>query len=73
MAIIARATYPIKKSLQNKIKKGDLVGYEKHISMVYSDRASCDAGGENCQYEIIHAYGGIEKGSINFQILRKQV
>jgi hypothetical protein len=38
------------------IKKGDLVLYGGHISIVYSDRVEVDKG--NATYEIIHAFGG---------------
>ena len=47
------------------IKKGDLVKYDGHMSMIYSDRPTClptlNASGEEetaCTYEIVHAYGG---------------
>ena len=43
-----------------KIHKGDIIEYESHISMVYSDRPSnCvdNDGKTTCTYEIIHAYG----------------
>lgn len=39
-------------------KRGDLLRYDTHSSTVYSDRSSCDDKGNNCTYEIIHAYGG---------------
>jgi len=55
--------------VQRKIHRGDLVRYNGHISIVYSDRPECtrstDSSGEeqtNCSYEIIHAYGGDENG-----------
>jgi hypothetical protein len=51
--------------LQKKLRRGDLVEYDGHISMIYSDRPTCvltlNADGEEqttCTYEIIHAYGG---------------
>lgn len=42
---------------QSKLRKGDLVNYPGHVSMVYTDKPrSCTRSG--CIYEIIHAYGG---------------
>lgn len=38
-------------------KRGDLIEYDGHVSTVYSDRSSCNDKGDNCTYEIIHAYG----------------
>lgn len=37
------------------VKRGDLVVYKKHNSIVHDD-LSCS--GSQCNYEIIHAYGG---------------
>ena len=60
-------TYKMPYNAQNqalslaKIKKGDLVGYAHHLSMVHSDKPTCTAGNNGqaaCSYEIIHAYGG---------------
>ncbi|MDH3976787.1 MAG: Ig-like domain-containing protein, partial [Deltaproteobacteria bacterium] len=48
-----------KKDLVRKVKKGDLVRYGGHISIVYSDRTSCPKN-EMCSYEIIHASGSDE-------------
>ena len=42
--------------LQKKLRKGDLVSYDGHVSTIYSDKPSCD--NNSCTYEIIHAYGG---------------
>lgn len=39
-----------------RARKGDVIIYSGHISLVHSDRASCV--GADCQYEMIHAYGG---------------
>ena len=38
-------------------RKGDLLRYKGHVSMVYSDKSSCNAEGDNCEYEIVHASG----------------
>ncbi len=38
-----------------KLRKGDLVRYDGHISIIYSNRPNC--GTTTCTYEIIHAYG----------------
>ena len=42
-------------------KKGDFIRYgDFHISTVYSPKSECDGDGDNCRYEIIHAYGARE-------------
>jgi peptidoglycan hydrolase-like protein with peptidoglycan-binding domain len=41
-----------KLKLRQKLKKGDLVRYNGHITIVYSDKATRDGN-----YKIIHAYG----------------
>ena len=51
--------WPKSKENQKLIHQGDVVRYgiyAKHISMVYSDEASCSEKGD-CSYEIIHASG----------------
>jgi len=43
-----------KKMNEKKLRKGDLIVYDGHISIMYSDEA---CKGSKCDYEIIHAYG----------------
>jgi hypothetical protein len=52
--------------VRKKIKKGDLVRYPKHISIIYSERwgDSQFRGSLGIKYDIIHAYGE-EKGYDN--------
>lgn len=50
------------KNLAGKIRRGDIIKYKGHISMVYSDRPTCNSKGEDCKYQIIHAYGGDKNG-----------
>lgn len=45
------------KNLAGKIRRGDIIKYKDHVSMVYSDRPTCNDKGEDCKYQIIHAYG----------------
>jgi hypothetical protein len=41
------------------VRKGDLVGYARHVAIVHSDKPACveTQQGSNCEYNIIHAYG----------------
>ncbi len=39
-----------------KVRKGDVVKYPTHMTIIYSDRPMCD-GVSKCRYQIIHAYG----------------
>ena len=41
--------------VQKKLRKGDLVRYPGHISIVYSERPS--VSNDTCIYQVIHAYG----------------
>jgi hypothetical protein len=45
-----------RRMLHTKLQKGDLVRYDGHISIVYSERPNCSDIA--CTYRIIHASGG---------------
>jgi hypothetical protein len=60
--IISNRSFSISSEKANKIKRGDVVQYRgtkggRHVSMVYSPKTACDKDGDNCTYEIVHAYG----------------
>lgn len=46
------------KKQQKKIRKGDLVYYDGHVAVIYSERPDCQVVRNGCAYELIHAYGG---------------
>jgi len=43
----------------SKLHKGDLIQYNGHVSIVYSDKTTCKdkTDASTCAYDIIHAYG----------------
>jgi len=52
---IEDVTHPIEENDIEKLKQGDLVRYDGHISMVYSDRwGESEHGGD---YDVVHAFG----------------
>ncbi len=52
----------------SKLRKGDLVRYDGHISIVYSNRPNC--GTTTCNYEIIHAFSW-ECSNVNSNTCRR--
>lgn len=48
---------PGKVETLKKLRKGDMLKYGGHVSMVYSDRPNCT--NNDCTYEIIHASGSL--------------